>query len=55
MTETQDYIVNDGQTVNVTYDSIDAGAEDNDWSWYYVTATVTYEDGKVLTYTADPV
>ena len=56
VTGTQDNLVNDGQSVNVAYDSIAANAQDGDRYWYYVTATVKGADGNdVETYTADPV
>lgn len=43
---------NDGKSVNVAYDSIPAGAANNQRYWYRVTATVTNADGKT-TYTSD--
>lgn len=44
---------NDGKSVNVVYDSIPAGAENNQRYWYRVTATVTNADGTETTYTSD--
>ena len=44
---------NDGKSVNVVYDSIPAGAENNQRYWYRVTATVTNADGTQTTYTSD--
>ncbi len=53
VTGTQDNIVNDGQSVNVAYDSIAANAENSERYWYYVTATVT-SNGDSEVYTAEP-
>lgn len=44
---------NDGKSVNVAYDSIPAGAANNQRYWYRVTATVTNADGTETTYTSD--
>lgn len=44
---------NDGKSVNVAYDSIPAGAANNQRYWYRVRATVTNADGTETAYTSD--
>lgn len=53
VTGDQDNIVNDGQSVNVAYDSISANASGSDRYWYYVTATVMNSDGSQSVYTSE--
>lgn len=53
-TGSHDNLENNGQSVNVAYDSVVAGADESvDRYWYYVTATITSSDGTQTTYESD--
>lgn len=53
VTGTHDNLENNGRSVNVAYDSVLAGADDDDRYWYRVTAVVTTGDGEQTTYFSD--
>ncbi|HJB55804.1 MAG TPA: prealbumin-like fold domain-containing protein [Candidatus Olsenella avistercoris] len=54
VTGTQDNLVNNGQAVNVAYDSIAANVQDSERYWYYVEAKVVGTDGQESIYESDP-
>lgn len=54
VTGTQDNLVNNGQAVNVAYDSIAANVRDSERYWYYVEAKVVGTDGQESIYESNP-